>query len=103
MSGFENYGHCAVTGKPASSCDCKHHRANSTPDDSADESACSFTDRPSAMKFLKESLTADQRAALKLVIQTAEVQGDYRWNGEDSVYEDDVAQTLNELAHEIGD
>ncbi len=39
--------------------------------------------------------------AIAFVVETAEVQGDYKFNGEDSVYEDDVAATLNGLASEI--
>lgn len=39
--------------------------------------------------------------AISLVIETADVQGDWYWNGEDSVYEDDVQGTLNSLASEI--
>jgi hypothetical protein len=39
--------------------------------------------------------------AIAIVIETAEVQGGYVFDGEGSVWEDDVSYTLNELAREI--
>ena len=59
------------------------------------------SERKRKLDMLKRTLTPDQIAALTMVIQTAEVQGDYNYNGEDSVYQDDVASTLNQLAAEF--
>ena len=58
-------------------------------------------DRKQALQRLKAELTERQIADLKLVIETAEVQGDYQFNGEDSVYCDDVNSTLLQLAAEF--
>ena len=46
-------------------------------------------------------LPAEVREAIALVVETAEVQGDYMWNGEDSVWTDSANLTLYELAKEI--
>lgn len=51
--------------------------------------------------ILVRKLPRDIREAIALVVETADVQGDYRWDGENSNYEDDVASTLNMLAGEI--
>lgn len=57
--------------------------------------------RRDALERLNRSLTREQISDLKMVIETAEVQGDYRWNGEDSVYTDDVNETLMQLSAEF--
>ena len=57
--------------------------------------------REDAIKELLATLTERQLDLLRSVIETADVQGDWMWNGEDSVYEDDVASTLNCLAAEF--
>lgn len=46
-------------------------------------------------------LPLDVRQAIILVIETAETQGDYHWNGQDSVFTDDANETLQHLADEI--
>ena len=58
-------------------------------------------ERDEALKRLILSLSEEQTKDLQTVIETAEVQGDYNWNGEDSVYEDDVNSTLRQLASEF--
>lgn len=58
-------------------------------------------ERQQALLRLKASLTESQIADLQMVIQTAEVQGDYDWNGEGSVWIDDVNLTLMLLADEF--
>ena len=57
--------------------------------------------RDQAKQVLRDTLTDKQVEALVLLIRTAEVQGDYHFNGEESVYEDDVSSTLYQLAAEI--
>lgn len=56
--------------------------------------------RHDALTIVK-TLTPEQREAIAFVVETAETQGDYNWNGEDSVWEDNVCATLNSLAKEI--
>lgn len=46
-------------------------------------------------------LSAKQREAIALFVETAETQGDYQFDGEGSVWMDDVNATLNQLAAEI--
>jgi len=58
-------------------------------------------ERSSALTRLLETLTNDQLTDLKLVIETAEVQGGYEWDGEDSVWTDDVNSTLMQLSKEL--
>ena len=60
-----------------------------------------MTNRNEAIQRLKQSLTPKQIEDLQFVIRTAEVQGDYNFNGEDSVYTDDVNSTLMQLAEEF--
>lgn len=60
-----------------------------------------MTKRSEAIKRLKQSLSPEQIEDLQFVIRTAEVQGDYIFNGEDSVYTDDVNSTLMQLADEF--
>lgn len=57
--------------------------------------------REEALLSLKKSLTPEQISDIKLVIETAEVQGDYVFDGEGSTYEDDVNQTLGFLSREF--
>lgn len=59
------------------------------------------TERSKALLRLKSTLTEKQIEDLKLVIETAEVQGNYDWNGEDSVWSDDVNDTLMQLSREF--
>lgn len=47
------------------------------------------------------ALTPDQREAVALVIDNAEVEGSYHWNGEESVFEDSVSDTLQALASKV--
>lgn len=55
-----------------------------------------------ALRRLKGTLSLSQIADLRLVIETAEVQGNY-FQGDDggSVWEDDVAFTLRSLSQEF--
>jgi hypothetical protein len=46
-------------------------------------------------------LPPDLIEGIAMVIETAEVEGDYHWNGEGSTWEDSVSGTLNSLAAEI--
>jgi 6-phosphogluconate dehydrogenase (decarboxylating) len=46
-------------------------------------------------------LPEEVRDAIAMAVETADVQGDWHWDGENSNYEDDVQQTLNCLAKEI--
>ena len=57
--------------------------------------------RKEALERLRASLTDDQAKDLRLVIETAEVQGDYNWNGENSAWTDDVNSTLMQLSKEF--
>ena len=57
--------------------------------------------RSQALERLRATLTPEQKADLKLVIVTAETQGDYHFDGEGSVYSDDVNSTLCYLADEL--
>lgn len=52
-------------------------------------------------KQLMGKLSPKELEAIALFIETGEVQGDWMFNGDDSVYEDDVAGTLNGLAGEV--
>ena len=56
--------------------------------------------RLAAMERLSH-LPASVREDIALVIETAETQGEYQFDGEGSVWEDDVNQTLYALAQEI--
>jgi hypothetical protein len=47
------------------------------------------------------SLSKEIRESIAVVIETADAQGDWNWNGEDSVYSDDIQSTLSSLANEI--
>ena len=46
------------------------------------------------LERLMASLTDAQRKAIATVIRNAEPCGDYCWNGEDSVWQDDTERTL---------
>lgn len=50
-------------------------------------------------KKLMDSLTDEQRKGIAAIIRSADIEGDYHWNGEDSVWEEDVSATLNGLAN----
>jgi hypothetical protein len=50
---------------------------------------------------LLRSLSKEQRDGIAKIIRDASVEGDYRWDGEDSVWEEDAAQTLEVLAREF--
>lgn len=47
---------------------------------------------------LLDSLTPDQRNGIARLILDADIEGDYRWNGDDSVFVEDTQETLEELA-----
>jgi glyceraldehyde-3-phosphate dehydrogenase/erythrose-4-phosphate dehydrogenase len=47
---------------------------------------------------LMDSLTQEQRSGIAEIIRSADVEGDYNWNGEDSFWEEDASATLNSLA-----
>jgi len=47
---------------------------------------------------LMDTLTQEQRNGIAEIIRSADVEGDYNWNGEDSVWEEDASATLNSLA-----
>ena len=47
---------------------------------------------------LIRSLTPEQRMAIAAIIRGPEPSGDYHWNGEDSVWGESVAETLDDLA-----
>ena len=59
--------------------------------------------RKENLKMLLETLTDDQLNAVRMVIATAEVQGDYNCMDEDggSYYCDDVSSTLDHLSEEF--
>jgi hypothetical protein len=57
--------------------------------------------RKRALERLRKTLTPQQRADLKLVIVTAETQGNYHFDGDGSVYSDDLNSTLCYLADEF--
>lgn len=52
---------------------------------------------PNHEKIL-DTLTPEQRQAIAHVIRSADVVGGYRWNGEESVWEEDASATLQSLA-----
>lgn len=58
-------------------------------------------DRAKALKRLKQRLSKSQLEDVKLVILTAEVQGGYYFDGDSSVWSDDVNDTLMQLAAEF--
>jgi len=58
-------------------------------------------DRKEAIKQLVGQLSDEQISELCSIIETAEVQGDYYFDGEGSTWQDDVATTLGSLADEI--
>ena len=60
-----------------------------------------MTDRQQALARLKATLTKQQVEDLQLVIQTADVQGDYIYDGDGSHWTDDVNDTLMALAGEF--
>jgi hypothetical protein len=56
--------------------------------------------RKAALERLAK-LSQDVIDDIVLVVQTAEVQGDYHFDGDSSVWEDEVASTLWQLAREF--
>ena len=60
-------------------------------------------ERNAAIARLNGELSDEQKGLLRMVIVTADVQGDYNWNGEESVYEDDMSRTLHCLSLEFDD
>ena len=48
---------------------------------------------------LLDSLTQEQRNEIADLIEGTYPEGDYRWNGEDSVFEEDTESTLRLLAN----
>lgn len=47
---------------------------------------------------LMDSLTLEQRNGIASIIRSADIEGDYIWNGEDSVWQEDMSETLQSLA-----
>ncbi len=56
--------------------------------------------RSEALSLIKE-LPPNVLEAIAYTIQTADVQGEYQYDGDGSTYEDDVQKTLYHLAEEI--
>jgi hypothetical protein len=56
-----------------------------------------------AKRKLMDSLTAEQRKGIAEIIREADIEGDYNWNGEDSVWEEDTSKTLHALANYFED
>lgn len=56
--------------------------------------------RADALKIVA-TLSPEQLEAVAMVVETADAQGDYHFDGEGSVWEDDVNATLRYLATEI--
>jgi hypothetical protein len=46
-----------------------------------------------------DTLTKEQREAIAAIIEDAPRDGDYHFNGEDSVWEENAASTLSSLAY----
>jgi hypothetical protein len=55
------------------------------------------------IKRLLTDLTPQQIEDLQIIIETADVQSDWIWDGENSVCADDVHGTLGHLARELED
>jgi hypothetical protein len=51
-----------------------------------------------AQQKLMDSLTDEQRKGIAEIIRSADIEGDYHWNGEDSVWEESASETLQSLA-----
>lgn len=45
-----------------------------------------------------DSLTVEQRAKIAQIIRSADIEGDWHWNGEDSVWQESTDATLASLA-----
>ena len=58
-------------------------------------------DRKTAVVLLVNALNMQQIRELCSIINTAEVQGDYHFDGEGSTWQDDVHTTLGGLADEL--
>ena len=58
-------------------------------------------DRKEALAALVAALSPKQVSDLCAIIETAETQGDYHFDGEGSTWSDDVCTTLGYLADEI--
>lgn len=52
---------------------------------------------------LMDSLTQEQRRGIALIIRSADIEGNYSWDGEASVWVEDTSQTLNSLADYFDD
>lgn len=73
-------------------------------DDAAMSPASSGSLSPGeAKRKLMDSLTAWQRKEIATIIRSADIEGDYIWNGEDSVWEEDTSATLSALANYFED
>jgi len=59
--------------------------------------------RKLALKRLRESLTESQIADLKIVIETAEFQGRYEFNGEVNIDYPDMDAILSRLSSQLDD
>ena len=60
--------------------------------------SCGVTMDKSEQQKLMDSLTPEQRKGVAEIIRSADIEGDYHWNGEDSVWCESVSETLSCLA-----
>lgn len=51
-----------------------------------------------AQQKLMDSLTDEQRKGIAEIIRSADIEGDYHWNGEDSVWQESASETLQSIA-----
>lgn len=51
-----------------------------------------------AQQKLMDSLTDEQRKGIAEIIRSADIEGDYHWNGEDSVWQESASETLQGIA-----
>ncbi len=52
-----------------------------------------------ATNELMDSLTPEQRKGIADIIRSADIEGDYHWNGENSVWQESTSATLEALAN----
>ena len=52
----------------------------------------------SSQQKLMDSLAEEQRKCIAQIIRSADIHGDYCWNGEDSVWQESASETLESLA-----
>jgi len=51
-----------------------------------------------AQQKIMDSLTGEQRKGIAEIIRSADIEGGYHWNGEDSVWEESASDTLQSIA-----